>query len=239
MFFLSLLLYTERKLIENGISIKGKAESYNESCLLYVSEVLDFESKAEERKDENKKCIGSTFQSRFTFGLLVDQCIHIIFCHCLLFVVNQKTLYLVFRRFLYFKKKKKKKTIQVWYGWLKEKEKKFCLAPLLSGCVSTFAVKKKKTSNRKDAFRVIHSVHYSRHLLLGPISTIRGRNNILFLPSPSLLRLTLPKCLTFKNISAQKRLDIRRFSYASRTLGCRAQICAFNFLFWLNNLSGQ
>ena len=92
---------TERKLIENGISSKGKAESYNESCLLYVSEVLDFESKGEGRKDENKKCIGSTFQSRFTFGLLVDQCIHIIFCHCLLFVVNQKALYLVFRRFLY------------------------------------------------------------------------------------------------------------------------------------------
>ena len=215
-------------MIENGISIKGKAESYNESCLLYVSEVLDFESKAEERKDENKKCIGSTFQSRFTFGLLVDQCIHIIFCHCLLFVVNQKVPYLVFRRFLYLKKKKKKKKNDSSLVWLIKRKRKEIL--LLSGCVSTFAVKK-KNSNRKDAFRVIHSVHYSRHLLLGPISTIRGRNNILFLPSPSLLRLTLPKCLTFKNISAQKRLDIRRFSYASRTFGCRAQICAFNFLF--------
>ena len=133
---------------ENGISIKGKAESYNESCLLYVSEVLDFESKAEERKDENKKCIGSTFQSLFTFGLLVDQCIHIIFCHCLLFVANQKALYLVFRRFLYLKKKKKKKKKKKRFKFgmvgKKEKEKKFCLALLLSGCVSTFAVKKKK-----------------------------------------------------------------------------------------------
>ena len=118
MFFPSLL---ERKLIENGISIKGKAESCNESCLLYVSEVLDFESKGEGRKDENKKCIGSTFQSRFTSGLLVDQCIHIIFCHCVLFVVNQKALYLVFRRFLYLKKKKNDSSL-VWLIKRKRKE---------------------------------------------------------------------------------------------------------------------